>query len=455
MGLLLAGLLGLTLLNSVLLFVLWGSNRGTSPTPPATTGQTEPASAGTSERAANPAPVVPDPASSIGDGRATARELDAARETPLIRKNPDLDRSPAGSTPGSADSGSPVATPAKTEPPPREVVEVRLRRPAGLHDEALAELFHAPPGPGLDRHLVLLALSRWGEEFAPRARDLLQVEVPRLAAAFAEGIDPEAEDEFLLLRRTLERSERHRSVRSELAAIEQVWSGRWRALLDKIAADPARGWRRAIAVADRPGPIDLVLLVDLSESMTDEIAGLRAALQKMVPELLRARPDLRVGWIGYRDEVVDKTPLTSDLTVLRDSFDRFRCEGGGDVPEALDEALFEAFRVGGFPWRPDARHRFLVIGDAPPPYDRIEGMVELARAAHESPEGFVIDTLGLIREPEFPEIPAFQALAEGTTGRVQFLEPKDLSLESWWGAILRSGQPRWSDRPDGAATGRD
>ena len=168
----------------------------------------------------------------------------------------------------------------------------------------------------------------------------------------------------------------------------------------------------------------------------------------MIPELLLARPDLRLGWVGYRDEVVDRTPLTSDRTVLVESLDRFRSEAGGDVPEALDEALFEAFRVGSFPWRPEARHRFVVIGDAPPPYDRIEGMIELARAAHDSPEAFVLDALGVLREEaEFPEVPGFRSLAEGTGGSVVFLSPDRIEPETWWRLLIGDQSPTWDRAP--------
>jgi len=273
-------------------------------------------------------------------------------------------------------------------------------------------------------------------------------EAPRLASALVEALPVGDEDGALLLAVPGEPGARGARVAgSELTAIEAVWEARWSQLLDAVLGDPATTWRRAVAEARSPGPVDLVLLVDLSESMSEEIPALRASLARVVPPLLRARLDLRMGWIGYRDEVVDREDLGALSGALLPSFERWRCEGGGDVPEGVDEALFEALRVGGFEWRTGAEHRLLVLGDAPPPYERIADLVELGRAAHSAPERFTIDTVGLIREPERPEVPGFRSLAKMAGGEARFLPSGAIEDSILWELLLGASGPRWEDRP--------
>jgi hypothetical protein len=191
--------------------------------------------------------------------------------------------------------------------------------------------------------------------------------------------------------------------------------------------------------------VDLVLRIDLTESMAAEVDAARGALREMLPELLSARPGWRCGWIGYRDEVVDRCPLTDEAPLLLASFDRWRCEAGGDVPEGLDEALFEAFRVGALPWRAGAQHRFIVLGDSPPPYDRIAEMVELARSAHGAPERFTVDCLGILREEEWEEVPGFRDLAEATAGSCRFVPEGSEIAGHWWSLLAGDSAPRWED----------
>ncbi len=409
-------LVGLTLLNTALLLFVWGKIE----TPPKM-----------SQLAAEPAASDPG-ASHAEDPSISPVEI---APQPVADPNPDVIEPAPNPKPKSQAVD-------RLEPPPPalpHVAGIRLPPPPELDAALLRLLLDETEIGTLDRTLVLLAACRWGEEVAPRAADLLRVEAPGLFEAVTPG---EPDDPDLILRRSA-----HGGDRGELAALEQVWGNRWREVIRRAGSDPRLGWATALASAGGGGPVDLVLLVDLSESMGAEVDAARVALQEMLPVILRARPSWRCGWIGYRDEVVDRTPLTADLRVLLESLDRWRCEAGADVPEALDEGLFEAFRVGGFPWRPGARHRFVVLGDAPPPYERIAGMIELARAAHESPERYEIHCLGILRELELETIPGFQELASVTKGTCRFVREGTGTSSIWWGLLAGADAPSWDDAP--------
>jgi Mg-chelatase subunit ChlD len=145
-----------------------------------------------------------------------------------------------------------------------------------------------------------------------------------------------------------------------------------------------RGSRRiAIALpgtAQRITRMDLALVIDTTGSMGDEIAYLQAELNEIVARLRRdaGQIDLRIGLVVYRDEgdeyVVRSSPLTADLGSLRRTLARQEAGGGGDTPEAMDQAVAAVQRM---QWRPNAAKAVLLVADAPP---HEEGMASTLRS---------------------------------------------------------------------------
>ncbi|NUP11488.1 MAG: VWA domain-containing protein [Polyangiaceae bacterium] len=116
-------------------------------------------------------------------------------------------------------------------------------------------------------------------------------------------------------------------------------------------------------------PIDLVFVVDTTGSMQDDIDEARRKMKQIVRALDERNPDHRVGVVAYRD--LDDVYVAKTYTklqagegkVLR-SLDRLKADGGGDFPEHVYAGLVEALKDQ--PWRDEASHHILVIGDAPP-----------------------------------------------------------------------------------------
>jgi hypothetical protein len=130
----------------------------------------------------------------------------------------------------------------------------------------------------------------------------------------------------------------------------------------------------ALPVAGRASSaLDLLLVIDTTGSMTDELSYLQVELDSIVASLRRIRPgtDIRVGLVVYRDEgdeyVTRRFEFTSDLAGLRRQLGAQRANGGGDYPEAVDRAFVEA---NGFDWREDATKVMLHVADAPPHAER-------------------------------------------------------------------------------------
>ena len=113
---------------------------------------------------------------------------------------------------------------------------------------------------------------------------------------------------------------------------------------------------------------DLALVIDTTGSMGDELAYLKKELRAIVNSINEANSnlDIKVGLVVYRD--------TSDDYVTR-QFDFMNVEklitilgkqsygGGGDYPEAMDQALEAANKLS---WRAHSTKVMLLVADAPP-----------------------------------------------------------------------------------------
>lgn len=120
--------------------------------------------------------------------------------------------------------------------------------------------------------------------------------------------------------------------------------------------------------------LDLVFLVDATGSMGDEIDKLKSSLRSITDEVARlpSRPDLCLGLVAYRDRgdefFVRSHDLTSDVNAFQGVLNALRADGGGDEPEAMNEALHEA--VHRISWRGEQATRLVVlVADAPPHLD--------------------------------------------------------------------------------------
>lgn len=115
---------------------------------------------------------------------------------------------------------------------------------------------------------------------------------------------------------------------------------------------------------------DIMFIVDATGSMGDEIHYLQTELADVIQRAKTSQPDLqiRMGSVFYRDkgdEYLTRTSaLDTNIETTLNFMNKQRARGGGDTPEAVDEALEEAFTNG--EWNEDAlaRMAFLVL-DAP------------------------------------------------------------------------------------------
>jgi hypothetical protein len=116
-----------------------------------------------------------------------------------------------------------------------------------------------------------------------------------------------------------------------------------------------------------PGSVDVVLAIDTTQSMEDDIQSVKKGLVALVAEYFKRFPSLRIGILYYRDYfelyMTKLFAFSSDINEIQKNINAARVHGGADTPEAVYEALYEA--VHKYPWQAENR-LIILIGDAPP-----------------------------------------------------------------------------------------
>ena len=138
------------------------------------------------------------------------------------------------------------------------------------------------------------------------------------------------------------------------------------------------------ATATDADELDLMLVLDTTGSMGDELDYLKAELRSILGAITDDNPglDLRSALVFYRDVgdryVVRTHEFTGDLERVRSTIEGESHDGGGDYPEAMDRALEAALGLG---WRERSAKVMLLVADAPPHLDRVEATWAAARQA--------------------------------------------------------------------------
>ena len=183
---------------------------------------------------------------------------------------------------------------------------------------------------------------------------------------------------------------------------------------------------------DRPGgaqgsvPVDVLFLLDATGSMSDEIDRLKTSIDSIAARLdaLDSQPDLRYGMTLYRDQgdafVTANFDFTDDVATFRSALRDVVADGGGDTPEALDEALADALTVPS--WRDPSSTVQLVflVADAPPQVNRQVPQPYTASLLDAAARGIKVFPVASSDTDDQAEA-VFRQLAQGTGGRFVFL----------------------------------
>lgn len=171
--------------------------------------------------------------------------------------------------------------------------------------------------------------------------------------------------------------------------------------------------------------LDLEFLVDATGSMGDEIAQLKTSLADIAARIdsLPAHPDVRFALTIYRDrgdEFLTRTwNFTSDVAAFQKEIEGVTADGGGDVPEDVQQGLHDALVKPS--WRdPGTVKLVLLVGDAPPHLNYSDDPHYVADMQSAARDGIKIESLaasGLDDQGEY----IWRQLAETTLGQFIFL----------------------------------
>jgi hypothetical protein len=190
-----------------------------------------------------------------------------------------------------------------------------------------------------------------------------------------------------------------------------------------------RGQKSAIditldAAAPKQAQLDMVFLIDATGSMDDEIGKLKATLHTIASEVARlpAKPDLCFGLVAYRDKgdayLTRSYDFTNDLNAFQGVLNQLQASGGGDYPEAMNEALHET--VHSLSWRGNGTTRMVfLIADAPPhlDYGGPQYDDDMVAALGKGIKIFSVGASGLDKQGEYIQ----RQMAQYTGGKFVFL----------------------------------
>ncbi len=191
-------------------------------------------------------------------------------------------------------------------------------------------------------------------------------------------------------------------------------------------------WTVTLGDVARPAyaQLDLLFLIDATGSMGDEIDKLKATMADIADQIatLPEQPDVRYGLVAYRDRgdafVVRVYDFTANLDAFQRTLAALRADGGGDEPEALNEALHRSLNE--LSWRDEDTVRLaILVADAPPHLDyRWENFsydTDMIEAVRMGIKIFPVGASNLNEQGEY----IFRQLAQFTGGKFVFLTYAD------------------------------
>ena len=162
-----------------------------------------------------------------------------------------------------------------------------------------------------------------------------------------------------------------------------------------IQVDPPIGHH--ITQSERP-IVDVVFVLDTTGSMGGLIQTAKEKIWSIATTMASAQqtPDIRIGLVAYRDKgdayVTRVVDLSDDLDSVYATLMDFQANGGGDTPESVNKALYDAVHAMSWSQKEQAYQVIFLVGDAPPHMDYNEVQYpEIVEAATE--KGIVINTI--------------------------------------------------------------
>jgi Mg-chelatase subunit ChlD len=145
--------------------------------------------------------------------------------------------------------------------------------------------------------------------------------------------------------------------------------------------------------------VEVVFVLDTTGSMGGLIQAAKEKIWSIASTLAQAQqaPEISMGLVAYRDHgdayVTRMFDLSKDLDSMYANLMDFKASGGGDTPEAVNEALEVAIQRMSWSQDPNTYRVVFLVGDAPPHMDYQDDVKYPLTMAAAAAKGIVVNTI--------------------------------------------------------------
>jgi Mg-chelatase subunit ChlD len=153
------------------------------------------------------------------------------------------------------------------------------------------------------------------------------------------------------------------------------------------------------AISNERPLVEVVFVLDTTGSMSGLIQAAKEKIWSIASSIASAQstPEIRMGLVAYRDRgdayVTRVTDLSGDLDSVYATLMDFQANGGGDGPESVNQALYDAIHK--ISWNQDEQAYKVVflVGDAPPHMDYNDDVKYPQTLATAARKGILVNTV--------------------------------------------------------------
>ena len=166
--------------------------------------------------------------------------------------------------------------------------------------------------------------------------------------------------------------------------------------------------------------IQVVFLLDATGSMSGLIGVAKEKIWSIAGSLSQTdpAPDIEIGMIFYRDRgddfITKHIPLGKDMDGLYEQLMLMQANGGGDLPESVNQAIYEGVTQIKWNTDPDTYRAIFLVGDCPPHMDYRNDVKYPESCSLANKKGIVINTILMGNNQEARKI--WKEIADLTNG---------------------------------------
>ena len=171
------------------------------------------------------------------------------------------------------------------------------------------------------------------------------------------------------------------------------------ALATPIQSPPVINPTDILPVANEHPKIEVVFVLDTTGSMSGLIDAAKEKIWSIASTMASAQtaPDIKMGLVAYRDRgdayITQNVTLSNDLDSMYAQLMDFEADGGGDTPESVNQALYDAVHNMGWSRDQKTYKVIFLVGDAPAHMDYQDDIKYPETMAIAQQKGIIINAI--------------------------------------------------------------